>query len=105
MAHIDTLKVYEEYRASGLDEKTAKEYTELLEKAHSSLYKTHSSLYEEIKKWFKEAKEDFASQKSNNIIGGIIVTLLIAVIGLLWNNNLDLQTLKTCGIITKQETK
>ena len=84
MSHIDTLKVYEEYKAAGFNEEAAKRLTNILE--NSFMTKV------------KELKNDFASQKFNSILGGLIITLQIAVIGLLWNNNVDLQVLKTCGL-------
>jgi hypothetical protein len=99
MSHIDTLKVYEEYRAAGFDEKTAKELTNVLE---SSFTKIHKSLFEELKQWLKEAKEDFASQKLISILGGLILLALTTSIGLLWNLTVDFQILKSCGIVLKE---
>lgn len=70
MSHIDTLKVYEEYRATGLDEKSARQFTNILE--NSFMTKV------------KEFKEDFANQKMVSIMGGVIITMLLAMGGELW---------------------
>ena len=84
MSHIDTLKVYEEYKLAGFSEETARHLTNVLENSFMTK--------------INELKDDFASQKFNTILGGLIITLQIAVLGLLWNNNVDLQVLKTCGM-------
>lgn len=97
MSHIDTLKVYEEYKAAGFDDKTAKDLTNILESSHKSLI-------EDLKEWLKEAKQDFASQKMISVLGALILLAMTAGIGLLWSVSIDLQTLKVCGI-TKQEAK
>ena len=91
MSHIDTLKVYEEYMAAGFDDKTAKKLTNVLE--NSFMTKV------------KELREDFASQKLVSILGGLILTALVTLIGITWNISIDLQVFKTCGIVAKQEVK
>lgn len=90
MSHIDTLKVYEEYRAAGLDDKAAKEYTNILE--NSFMTKV------------KELKEDFTSHKFNTILGGLLLTAMLTLIGMVWNLSVDFQVFKTCGHV-KQENK
>lgn len=90
MSHIDTLKVYEEYKAAGFDANTAKQLTNILE--NSFMTKV------------RELKQDFVSQKLNTILAGLILTALLTSIGLMWNMSIDLQTLKVCGIV-KQESK
>ena len=92
MSHINTLKVYEEYRAAGFDEKTAKDLTSILE----------NSFMSQVKDWLKEAKNDFASQKLLSTLGALILIAMSAGIGLLWYISIELQVLKTCGI-QKQE--
>ena len=94
MAHIDTLKIYEEYRAAGLDEKTAKEFTNILENSFAT----------SVKEWLKDAKEDFASQKMVSIIGALILLIMTAGVSLMWYISIDLQVLKTCGM-AQQEIK
>lgn len=80
MSHIDTLKVYEEYRASGYNEQKAKDLTNILE--HSFMTKV------------KELKTEFASNKLISILGSIIILVGIGIIGLLWTVTVDLEVLK-----------
>lgn len=74
MSHIDTLKVYEEYRAAGFNDKQAKDLTNILE----------NSFMTQIKEWLKDTKEDFASQRFVFAFGGLMVTAMLAMAGELW---------------------
>ncbi len=89
MSHLDTLKIYEEYKAAGLDDKTAKEYTNILENSFTT----------NLREWLKDAKADFASQKLITILGSLILLAMTAGVSLMWNISVDLQVLKTCNIV------
>lgn len=71
MSHIDTLQVYEDYKATGLDDIRAKEYTRILE--NSFITKLN------------ELKDDFASNRLVSVLGALILIVGSACIGQLWN--------------------
>jgi hypothetical protein len=70
MSHIDTLKVYEDYKATGLSDTVAKEYTKVLE----------NSLMSKL----NEFKGEFASNKMVSMLGALILIALTAISGELW---------------------
>lgn len=83
MSHVDTLKIYEGYRAAGLSEKQAQEYTMIIE---NTFIKTVSEL-----------KEEFASKNSIcifAILSSLIFFIVVCYAFLLWRTTLDLEVLK-----------
>lgn len=88
MPHIDTLKVFEEYKAAGLDEKTAKEFTNILE----------NSFMTKIGEWIKELKVEAVSQKTTCVLGFLILSASLILMAMLWNLSKDLKALKNCVI-------
>lgn len=88
MKHVNTLELYRELIASGLDEHQAN----LQLKAYEEI---SNSFYSELKEWLKEAKEEFASQKMLAILGGLILLVGTASIGMLWKLTVEAEVLKS----------
>jgi hypothetical protein len=70
MKHINTLKVYKDALLAGFDERQAIHQAETFEKSFADI--------------FQDLKEDFASQRLIYILGGIMLTVLVAIGGELW---------------------
>ena len=68
MSHIDTLKVYRQYKAAGFSDDVATSQTEILE--NSFMTKV------------KELKDDFASQKVASLMYWILGVMLTTIITL-----------------------
>jgi hypothetical protein len=81
MSHIDTLKVYEEYRAAGFSDIKARTATQVLEQ--SFIAKVN------------ELKEDFASNKLIAILGSIIIAIGGFTLNKVWDLSHDMVEVKT----------
>lgn len=84
MSHIDTLKVYEEYVASGIERNQAKAMT-------NSLLQMEDRLHVSILNYLKELKSDFASQKLISILGAIIIAIGGFTLAELWSLSKDME--------------
>jgi hypothetical protein len=95
MSHIDTLEVYERYRASGLDETTAREYTSILE--NSFMTKVN------------ELKSEFVSSKMLSIVGALVGTILITLnsftLSKIWDLSHDMVEVKSRLTFLEQRIK
>lgn len=98
MSHIDTLQVYEEYRAAGMDDLQAKKMTAILEKSFMTKV--------------NDLKHDFASNKVLSIWGSIIAVLASILIGLggftlnqVWHLSHDMTEVKTRLTIIETKIK
>lgn len=81
MSHIDTLQVYKEAIQAGYTETEASFYANTLD--NSFMTKVN------------ELKYDFASQKLITILGGIIISIGIALVTITWNISVDIEVLKS----------
>jgi len=81
MSHLDTLKVYKEYLATGLNETQAQEYTNILE--NSFMTKVD------------ELRKEFTSNKLVAIMGTIIITIGGFTLSKVWDLSHDMIDVKS----------
>lgn len=80
MSHVNTLEVFDNYKAAGFDDKTARDLTNILE--HSFMATV------------ADLKGDFASSKVINIFASIIIAIGGFTLAKLWDLSHDMVEVK-----------